>query len=239
MITGASSGIGAAAATLFAAEGAAVVLVARRAERLDALVARITETGGRALAAPADVTSRPEVARAVRLAVDTYGGLDAAFNNAGWGVRGAPLHETDDALYDRIMDVNVRGVWNCLKEQIPVLLGRERGGTVVNTSSTAGAFATGAAAPYVAAKHAVLGLTRAAAAEYGRQGVRVNALMVGSTRTELLGEVPAGRPSGSRSVLKRLAEPLEVARAALWLCSDQSSFVTGAAVPVDGGCSAV
>lgn len=244
MITGASSGIGAAAARLFATEGASVVLMARREKQLLALVEEIEATGGLAAAVTGDVTEPQDVERAVATAVDRFGGLDAAFNNAGWGARGAALHETDDAVYDRIMDVNVRGVWNCLRRQIPVMLEGGTGGTIVNTSSTAGVFATGALAPYVAAKHAVLGLTKSAAAEYGDRGIRVNALVVGSTRTELMEEAYRGIPEsewtgGTRAIQQRLADPMEVAEAAAWLCSDRSSFVTGGAVPVDGGCTAV
>ncbi|MEV6118917.1 glucose 1-dehydrogenase [Streptomyces sp. SHP 1-2] len=243
MVTGASSGVGAAAARLFAAEGAAVAVMARRGDRLRALAAEIGAAGGSALVTPGDVTSPGDVRGAVAAAVTEYGRLDGAFNNAGWGSFGASLHETDDAVFERIMDVNVRGVWNCLKAQIPVML-RQGGGAIVNTSSTAGSFATGAVAPYVAAKHAVLGLTRAAAAEYGERGIRVNALMVGITRTELVEEAMEGNPgleeaASARAIQRRLADPEEVARAALWLCSDQASFVTGAAMPVDGGCSAV
>jgi NAD(P)-dependent dehydrogenase (short-subunit alcohol dehydrogenase family) len=221
MITGASSGIGAAAARLFAAEGAAVVLVARRERRLQELAEGIRAEGGRAEVAAGDVTAR-----------------------AGWGAVGPGLHETDDAVFDQIMEVNVHGVWQCLKHQIPVMLRQGSGGAIVNTSSTAGLFATGAVSPYVAAKHAVLGLTRAAAAEYGRHGIRVNALMVGATRTELMESAIRRFPgleqaAVDRAILPSLAEPVEVARAAAWLLSDQASFVTGGAVPVDGGASAV
>ncbi|KUL52389.1 short-chain dehydrogenase [Streptomyces sp. NRRL F-4489] len=244
MVTGASSGIGAAAARLLAAEGAAVVLVARRAERLAELAAAITARGGRAAAAPGDVRSAADVERAVGLAVERFGSLDAAFNNAGWGAAGSALHEMDDADYDRIMDVNVRGVWNCLRAQIPVMLGQSTGGAIVNTSSTAGSFATGVVAPYVAAKHAVAGLTKAAAAEYGDRGIRVNAVMVGATRTELMDAAIEQMPAletlaVQRAVQRRFAAPEEIARAVVWLCSDHASFVTGACVPVDGGCSAV
>ncbi|MEU9559344.1 SDR family NAD(P)-dependent oxidoreductase [Streptomyces fumanus] len=244
LVTGASSGIGAAAATLFAAEGAAVVLMARREERLRALAEEIAAAGGRAAVVAGDVTVPADVDRAVGTAVRDFGGLDGAFNNAGWGSIGSELHETDDAVFDQIMDVNVRGVWNCLKREIPVMLRQGGGGAIVNTSSTAGVFATGAVSPYVAAKHAVLGLTRAAAAEYGQRGIRVNALVVGATRTELMeGAIarvpPLEQAAVARAVQPRFAEPEEIARAAAWLLSDHASFVTGAAVPVDGGCSAV
>jgi A-factor type gamma-butyrolactone 1'-reductase (1S-forming) len=243
MVTGASSGIGEAAARLCAAQGAAVTLMARREDRLHALAAAIEDAGGRALVTAGDVTSPADVQRAVNAAVTTYGRLDAAFNNAGWGSVGPSLHEMDDAVFEQIMDVNVRGVWNCLKRQIPVML-RQGAGSIVNTCSTAGSFATGAVAPYVAAKHAVLGLSKAAAAEYGDRGIRVNALMVGSTRTELMEtaiqQIPSlERAAVARAIQHRLADPAEVAQAALWLCSDHASFVTGAGVPVDGGCSAV
>ncbi|MET9496592.1 glucose 1-dehydrogenase [Streptomyces sp. NPDC006552] len=242
MITGASSGIGAAAARLFAAQGAAVVLMARRADRLEKLVARVREDGGRALAVPGDVTRADDVRAAVSAAVDTFGALHAAFNNAGFATAGALLHEVSPQDYDRTMDVNVRGVWNCLAQQIPVMI-ECGGGAVVNTSSVAGTVATGASAAYVAAKHAVIGLSRAAAADYGRHGIRVNALVVGATRTEMMGEIITAVPAleqafMAESVQHRMAEPDEVAKAALWLCSDLASFVTGAAVPVDGGATA-
>ncbi|GAA2605029.1 SDR family oxidoreductase [Streptomyces lienomycini] len=244
MITGASSGIGAAAARLFARQGAAVSLMARRAERLDLLVDEITAAGGKALAVSGDVTRGQDVADAVGETADTFGGLDAAFNNAGYATAGQRLHEIDEEVYARTMAVNVRGVWNCLAHQIPVMLDSGRGGTVVNTSSVAGVAATGASAAYVAAKHAVIGMTKAAAADYGARGVRVNALVVGSTRTEMMEEVVTRTPQLEQifmdaAVQKRMADPVEVARAAAWLCSDLSSFVTGAAVPVDGGATAV
>ncbi|WP_084729291.1 SDR family NAD(P)-dependent oxidoreductase [Streptacidiphilus neutrinimicus] len=243
MITGSSSGIGAAAARVFAAEGAAVVLMARREGPLRELADEIRAEGGDAEVAVGDVTDAADVERAVGRAMRAFGRLDAAFNNAGWGTLGTALHETDDDVFDRIMDVNVRGVWNCMKQQIPAMLGRG-GGAIVNTSSTAGLFATGVVSPYVAAKHAVLGLTRAAAAEYGGRGIRINALIVGSTRTELLEQAIEAVPqleqaATSRAIQRRLAEPAEIARAAAWLLSDDASFVTGGAVPVDGGCSAV
>ncbi|MGW9175992.1 SDR family NAD(P)-dependent oxidoreductase [Streptomyces decoyicus] len=242
MVTGASSGIGAAAARLFVERGATVVVMARRQDRLTALVKEIAGAGGRASASAGDVTSVDDVRRAVATAVDTYGRLDGAFNNAGWATAGSLIHETDDSVFDQIVDINLRGVWNCVKYQVPAMLAGG-GGSIVNTASTAGLVATGAIAPYVAAKHAVIGLTKAAAAEYGERGIRVNALVVGATLTELMEEVLTATPSlaepfTSRSLQKRMAAPVEVAEAAAWLCSDASSFVTGAPVPVDGGWTA-
>ncbi|MFZ3497472.1 SDR family NAD(P)-dependent oxidoreductase [Streptomyces sp. 5.8] len=244
MVTGASSGIGEAAARLFAAEGAAVVLVARRKDRLDVLVDEIRAAGGRAVAAPADVESSREVERAVATAVDTFGGLDAAFNNAGYATAGVPLHEIDDEVYERTVGVNLRGVWNCMRHQVPVMLASGSGGSIVNTSSVAGLKATGASAAYVAAKHAVIGLTKAAAQDYARQGIRVNALVVGCTRTEMMDGVLDAHPALeetflSHSMQHRMSAPSEIAQAAVWLCSDRSSFVTGTAMAVDGGASAL
>ncbi len=243
MITGASSGIGEAAARLFAQEGAAVVLMARRAEKLRAVADDITTHGGRALAVPGDVAVSADVRRVVEAAVEHFGGLDCAFNNAGYATIEASLHETDDEVFDRTMDVNVRGVWNCMKHQLPVMLASGRGGSVVNTSSTAGRYATGASVPYVAAKHAILGITRAAASEYGEHGIRVNALVVGTTRSEMIDEAVRQLPVLEQAFIapqiqKRMAEPREIAEAAVWLCSGRASFVTGVAMPVDGGISA-
>nr|WP_107415269.1 glucose 1-dehydrogenase [Streptomyces pini] len=243
MITGASSGIGAESARLFAAEGAAVVLTARRAGHLERLGAEIRAAGGRALAAPGDVTRPQDMRDVVEKAVDTFGRLDAAFNNAGWTSTGTAFHEIGDDEYDRIIGVNQRGVWNAMRAQITAMLAAGTGGAIVNTSSVAGVRATGVAAPYIAAKHAVIGLTRAAADEYGAYGIRVNALVVGSTGTELMQEVLARTPDlfgpfVERAIQQRLAAPREVAQAAVWLCSDRSSFITAAAVPVDGGWTA-
>jgi len=244
LITGASSGIGAAAARVFAREGSAVVLTARRGDRLAALVDELRQEGADAECVVADVTRAQDMIDLVQFAVERFGRLDAAFNNAGYGAGRTPLHLMDDRIYDQMMDTNVRGLFNCLRPQIAAMLRSADGGAIVNTSSIGGLVATPVSAPYIASKHAVLGLTKAAAAEYGAQGIRVNALAPGTTRSELVAAWYAQYPGIEEEVhrttpLPRTAEPEEVAEAAAWLCSDRSSYVTGTTLTVDGGFTAL
>ncbi|MGW1378584.1 SDR family NAD(P)-dependent oxidoreductase [Streptomyces sp. NPDC002446] len=239
LVTGASSGIGAASARLFCEEGATVVLAARREERLAQLVDELRAQGGEAAYVVADVAVAADAARAVDFAVSTYGRLDSAFNNAGIGGDRTPLHLMSDEVYDAIMDTNVRGVWNCLRYEIAAML-PHGAGTIVNNSSVAGLIAIPAAAPYIASKHAVVGLTRAAADEYARQGIRVNAVAPGTTRSEITADWFQRNPgledlANSVTPQGRTADPEEIAAAAAWLLSDRCPFLTGTVVPVDGG----
>ncbi|MEU9701234.1 glucose 1-dehydrogenase [Streptomyces sp. NPDC047981] len=239
LITGASSGIGAAAAKVFAQEGATVVLAARREERLAELVDVLRDKGAEASYIVSDVSVAENAARAVDFTVSTYGRLDAAFNNAGIGGDRTPLHLMSDDVYDTIMDANVRGLWNCLRYEIAAML--ENGaGSIVNNSSVGGLVAIPTAAPYVASKHAVVGFTRAAADEYAKQGIRVNAVAPGTTRSEITADW-FGRNPGLEDMVNsmtpqgRTAEPEEIAAAAAWLLSDRCPFLTGTVLPVDGG----
>ncbi|WP_093798154.1 SDR family NAD(P)-dependent oxidoreductase [Streptomyces sp. Wb2n-11] len=238
-ITGASSGIGAAAASVFAREGAAVVLAARRKERLSAVVAELGDKGFDASYVVTDLTRAQDVREAVGFVVERHGRLDGAFNNAGIGGDQAPLHLMKDDVYDSIIDTNVRGVWNCLRAEISAMLDNG-GGSIVNNSSVGGLVAIPAAAPYVASKHAVVGFTRAAADEYARQGIRVNAVAPGSTRSEITADWYDRNPGLEDSIHAitpqgRTAAPEEIAEAAAWLLSDRASYVTGVVMPVDGG----
>ncbi|MGW1374401.1 SDR family NAD(P)-dependent oxidoreductase [Streptomyces sp. NPDC002446] len=240
LITGASSGIGAATAKTFAEEGATVVLAARREDRLSALVSEIRQAGGEAAYITTDVSQEEDVRRAIEFTIERYGRLDLAFNNAGVGCDHESLHLMKQDTYDEVMGINVRGVWHCMQHEISAMLRNGVGGSIVNNSSVGGLQAIPAGAPYIASKHAVIGLTKAAAAEYAEHGIRVNSVAPGTTRTEII----AGwfdRTPGLEEQLHqatpqaRTAEPEEIAQAVAWLCSDRSSFVTGAVVPVDGG----
>lgn len=239
LITGASRGIGAAAAVAFAKAGATVALAARDTAALDDVAGAVTAAGGAAIALPADVTQEDAVADLVRVTTERLGGLHVAFNNAGGFDfdRAAPLAEIPAATFDEVMAANLRGAYLCLKHEIPAMLAGG-GGAIVNTSSVAGLTAAAPGiSPYVAAKHALIGLTKTAALDYAPHGVRVNALAVGPTNTE---HVATWSREARRSVaaavpLGRLGRPEDVAAAALWLCSDEAAYVTGVTLPVDGG----
>ena len=239
IVTGASRGIGAATARLFAREGAAVVLAARSKVEIEQIVNDIKAEGGEALAIDTDVASATSIEHTVSRTIEVYHRLDIAVNNAGIAGGNRPLIETTEEIFDRVIAVNLKGIFLALKYEIPAMLANG-GGAIVNMSSTVGLVGTQAGiAPYIASKHGVVGLTKAAALEYARQNIRVNAIAPGTTRTsvnehwidneQIHQRIISGIPLG------RVAQPDEVAEAALWLCSDGASYLTGVTLPVDGG----
>ncbi len=236
IITGASSGIGAAAAKLFADEGAKLVLGARRTELLEKVTDEICSQGGEAVFLAGDVTEGRYAADLVLLAEKTFGRLDGAFNNAGITGDMGPVPEMADDNWHKVMSVNLTSGFYAAKHQIPAMR-KYGGGSIVFTSSfvghTIGLPGMGA---YAAAKAGLIGLTQVLAVEHGTDKVRVNALLPGGTRTQMAGDDTATHDwiSGLHA-LKRMAEPSEIARAALFLISDQASFVTGSAMIADGG----
>ena len=239
LVTGGNSGIGRATALAFAAEGAKVVLAARREQEGARVVEQIVGAGGEAHFVRTDVSNEADVDAMVRQTVDRFGRLDYAFNNAGVGGGAGPIHESESADWDRIIDINLKGVWLSMKYEIAYMV--EQGfGAIVNNSSTAGLSGYAGNAIYAASKFGVNGLTMSAAVEYADQGIRINSVCPGWTRTPMVGEPDAAETERESQALdetpqKRFAAPEEIAEATLWLCSDAASFVTGVALPVDGG----
>lgn len=242
LVTGASQGIGEATARYLAECGATTVLAARNLAACEEAVAAITAAGGTAVAMQLDVTDDAAVAAAVAEVEARYGALHLAFNNAGTQGPAAPLHEQDDATVRQVLEVNLFGVVNCLRHEVPAML-RAGGGVIVNTASVGGVIAAPGIAPYCASKHAVVGLSKSAAADYGRQGVRINVLAPGSVRTPILtdwlAEPRALEHMESLTPQGRIAEPEEIAPVVAWMLSDASSFMTGSVVTADGGYTAL
>ncbi|HLE95989.1 MAG TPA: SDR family oxidoreductase [Candidatus Thermoplasmatota archaeon] len=236
LVTGGASGIGRATATLCAAEGARVVVGDIDAEGGAAVVEEVAAAGGDARFVRCDVRSALQVEGLVRSAVEAFGGLDGAFNDAGIWRGDVPLADTSEAEFDDILAVNLRGVWLCMRAELAVLAAQGRG-AIVNCSSVAGITGFEGSSAYSASKHGVLGLTRSAALECAKRGVRVNAVCPGAIRTPMLADLPAEviEALADAHPLGRIGEPREVASAVVWLLSDEASFVTGHALAVDGG----
>jgi len=239
LVAGASKGIGAATAEAFAAAGAAVVLGARDTGALQAVARRIKASGGRAIAVRADVADVESMRNLVEQALAAYGRLDAAFNNATDGPLPAPLADIDPDEFDRGIATNIRGTFLGMKFQIPAML-RGGGGAIVNMASIAGLNGTANLAAYVAGKAGIIGLTKVAALDYADQHIRVNVVAPGPILTHHLEQAgpEAQRQAGLSTPARRTGTVTEVARAVLWLCSEQSSFITGVVLPIDGGQSA-
>ncbi len=240
-ITGAASGIGLASAKVCAASGARLVLCDVEPRGLDEAVAVVKDLGGSAIGSPLDVRDAAEVERAVALAVETYGRLDAAFNAAGiLGPAFRPILELDQSEWQKIIDINLTGVWLSMKYQVAQMVHQGGGGSIVNASSVAGLGGTRMNTAYGASKHGVSSLTRTVAIEYGRQSIRVNAICPGWIDTAMTAHVSETMPERitpimARTHLGRFGKPEEIAELVAWLCSDASSFVTGSTYPIDGG----
>jgi NAD(P)-dependent dehydrogenase (short-subunit alcohol dehydrogenase family) len=239
-VTGAANGIGRAAALAFAREGAGVV-VADVSEQGNQETARLIEqAGGRALAVRCDVSREEDVRAALDKAVEAFGRLDFAFNNAGVEQPVKPAADLTPEEWDRIVGIDLRGAFLCMKHEIPLLLKQGGGGAIVNTSSGAGVKGIAGQAAYCAAKFGIVGLTKAAALDYAKANIRINAVCPGYVDTPMMERFTGGTPEGRQKVaaeepVGRPAKPEEIAASVLWLCSDAAAFVVGHAMVVDGG----
>lgn len=239
IVTGGASGIGRAAATRFAREGSNVVVADLDEDGGAETVELIEDSGGEATFVETDISDPDDVQAMVDAAVETYGGLDHAFNNAGIEGENAPSSDQPLDNWDQVINVNLKGVFLSLRAEIPAML-EDGGGAIVNTSSVAGVVGYPGLAPYVASKHGVIGLTKTAAVEYSRDGVRVNAICPGVIDTPMIARADEATGGGTQQIIAatpigRLGEPEEIGDAAVWLCSDEASFVTGEAFVADGG----
>jgi NAD(P)-dependent dehydrogenase (short-subunit alcohol dehydrogenase family) len=236
LVTGASRGIGATVARALAESGAAVALAARDAGALERITGELRELGGRAVSVPTDVTDPASVAQMVERVMSELGRLDVACNNAAGGNRPTPLADVSVEAFDSEIAVSLRGVFLCLKHEIPAMI-QSGGGAIVNMSSTAGIQGVGGLAAYVSAKHGVEGLTKVAALDYANHGVRVNAIAPGPILTDNLARPghAAQEAAAAAMPLQRVGRTGEVASAVVWLCSPAAAFTTGTTLAVDGG----
>jgi NAD(P)-dependent dehydrogenase (short-subunit alcohol dehydrogenase family) len=239
LITGASAGIGRAAARLFAENGAAVVLVARRQAALDQLADEIAARGGRALSVAGDVCEERTHERAVGAALDAFGGLHIAFNNAGLVGPAQPLAELDPAAWAQVLAVNLTAAFLGARAQIPAMRDAGGGSLIFTGSFVGNSVGLPGMGAYGAAKAGLMGLVRGITADYGAAGIRANALLPGGTATDMAGDAAQRDWAAGLHAMKRIAEPEEIARAALFLASDMASFVSGSALWADGGNAAV
>ena len=244
LVTGGGNGIGREAALAFAREGARVAVADYEAESARETVAMINAAGGQAISLSGDVTIAAQVQAMLDGVIAAYGKLDCAFNNAGIAPHqvdagGMLTHEWSEESFDRMIEVNLKSVWLCMKHEIP-LLRAAGGGAIVNTASVAGLIGLRTATGYVAAKHAVIGLTKSAALEYAEENIRVNAVCPGYIVTRMTGPTRETWSEAiiARTPMRRFGEPREIAEMVVWLCSDRASYVTGAAYEVDGGMTA-
>jgi NAD(P)-dependent dehydrogenase (short-subunit alcohol dehydrogenase family) len=237
-VTGAASGIGRATSIAFAREGARVAILDRTEDGLQQTADTIRANGGEAVIIACDVALPERVEAAVARVVDTFGRIDIAFNNAGVENTAAPVAEITLESWDRILDINLRGTFLCMKHEIAHML-RQGSGVVVNTASGAGIRGVAGGASYAASKHAIIGLTKSAALDYAEANIRVNAILPGNIETPMMDRFTGGdiQKAIDLEPVGRLGKPEEIAEAVLWMSSDLGAFVTGASISVDGGWS--
>ena len=243
LVTGAAAGIGRATALAFARQGLKVVVADLDETGGQACVEAILEAGGEALFVRCDVTRDDQVRGMLEQTIEAYGRLDYAFNNAGIEIEQGKLAEGSEAEFDAIMGVNVKGVWLCMKHQLPAMLA-QGGGVIVNTASVAGLGAAPKMSIYSASKHAVIGLTKSAAIEYAKKGIRVNAVCPAVIDTDMFRRAYEADPrkaefAAAMHPVGRIGKVEEIAAAVLYLCSDEAAFTTGHALAVDGGATAI
>jgi NAD(P)-dependent dehydrogenase (short-subunit alcohol dehydrogenase family) len=239
MVTGGTSGIGRDTAVLFAKAGAKVVVTGRREREGKGTVELIRSAGGEGLFIKADVSRAADVDALVQEAVEKFGRLDIAFNNAGVEETFVPIADESEENWDRIIDINLKGTWLCLKHEIRQMLQQGDGGAIVNMASVAGLIGAPGSAAYAASKHGVMGLTKSAALETARSGIRVNAVCPAVVDTPM-GERLFGEPEMHKFAIGlhpigRFGTPVEIAEAVVWMCSDRASFMTGQYIALDGG----
>ncbi len=239
LVTGGSKGMGEAAVRIFAEKGASVAILDVDMEAAEKLSAELNENGANTIAIQCDVSSEAQVEKAIAKVVETYGKLDAAFNNAGIQIPAQDITETSEEDYDKILNVNLKGVWLCMKHEL-IQMKKQQSGAIVNNSSLAGKVGVPGRTPYVAAKHAILGITKSAAADYASQGIRINAVCPGTIETPMVNDmVNSGDLTREDSInaapINRLGKASEVADAAVWLCGEESTYVIGQSIAVDGG----
>ncbi|MXP48273.1 SDR family oxidoreductase [Altererythrobacter luteolus] len=243
LVTGASSGIGRATARAFVRAGYAVALVDRDADQGKTACAELQADGGDCTFVICDVADESQVAAMVKKVITHFGRIDAAFNNAGIEGETAETDQTTTENWDRVMNVNLRGLWFCMREELYFMLKENEGGTIVNCASVAGLVGIPGIPAYVASKHGVVGLTKAAALEYAERNVRINAVCPGAIETPMLQRFMSSTEGGREQMVAtepmgRIGTPGEIADAVVWLCSSGASFMTGQAVAVDGGWTA-
>jgi NAD(P)-dependent dehydrogenase (short-subunit alcohol dehydrogenase family) len=245
LITGGGGGIGRATALIFAREGARLAIADANLDAAKETVAQVNAAGGQAISLTGDVTDSATVQTMVQTVVSTFGRLDCAFNNAGIAgyqvdASGKRTHEWSDDAFDRMIAVNLRGVWLCMKHELPQMQA-QGGGVIVNTGSIAGLIGLPTSSAYVAAKHGVLGLTKTAALEYATDNIRVNAVCPGYIQTKMTEDTMRRRGAElmEKVPFHRMGRPEEIGEMVLWFCTDRASYVTGACYNVDGGYMAI